>query len=74
MGRKLNERVILWVSLVSLLVAIIIGIVVGVLARNVGIGIETSAGIIGAIAVVVPLSIWMAKGGQLQRNKTIRRL
>jgi len=60
-GRQLKKRLILRFSVVGLLFAVAIGVVVGIFTSNLGVGIETSAGVTGAMAVVVPLATWITK-------------
>lgn len=60
-GCKLKKSTIWGVSVASLLFAAAIGILVGICTSNLGIGVETSAGVIGAIAVLASLLTWITK-------------
>ncbi|KAK7757139.1 hypothetical protein SLS62_000686 [Diatrype stigma] len=61
--RKLKKRAVMWFALVSLLVAVIIGVGVGVLAHDANIGTQIAGGIIGAVALLASLSIWIMHEG-----------
>lgn len=56
--RKLKEQNILICAFVGMVLAIVAGMLVGIFTCNIGFGIATSAGIIGAIGFLVSLSTW----------------
>ncbi|EMR67462.1 hypothetical protein UCREL1_5530 [Eutypa lata UCREL1] len=64
-GQRLKKGTVLWFSLVSLIVAVAIGVVVGVLVHDANVGTQIAGGIIGAIALLVSLSIWITHEGSL---------
>ncbi|KAI0169088.1 hypothetical protein GGR52DRAFT_507151 [Hypoxylon sp. FL1284] len=57
--RRLRKHNILLCAVVGIVVAVAAGVLVGIFSRNVGFGITTSAGIVGAIAFLIPLSTWV---------------
>ncbi|KAH9998200.1 hypothetical protein F4779DRAFT_605887 [Xylariaceae sp. FL0662B] len=58
--KKLKKHSILWCAMVAVIIAVVIGCLVGIISHNLAAGIGTSAGIIGAIAFLVPLATWAA--------------
>ncbi|KAI1763910.1 hypothetical protein GGR53DRAFT_343416 [Hypoxylon sp. FL1150] len=57
--RKLKEHNVLMCAVVGIIIAIVAGMLVGVFSSNIGYGIGTSAGIIGAIGFLVTLATWV---------------
>ncbi|XXG96143.1 hypothetical protein Hte_002422 [Hypoxylon texense] len=59
--RELKKHNILACAFVGIVVAIAAGMLVGFFSHNIGFGLGTSAGIIGTIAFLVPLSTWVTE-------------
>ncbi|KAI4860048.1 hypothetical protein F4820DRAFT_127915 [Hypoxylon rubiginosum] len=64
--RELKKHNILICAFVGIVVAIAAGMLVGFFSRNIGFGLGTSAGIIGAIAFLVPLSTWVTERTEIE--------
>lgn len=60
-GRKLKKKVVALITVAGLILSVVIGVVVGLVTQVPAHGITACTCMIGAIAVLVTLCIWMIK-------------
>jgi hypothetical protein len=58
--RKLNKHNVLLCGIVAIFVAILAGVLVGVSTSSIAYGFATTAGTVGTVGFLIPLSTWAA--------------